>query len=228
MNKKTVVALMIGYMISSSALAAEGELTTDQQKFSYGIGLQIGQTLLRQGIQIDVRAFSLAVEDALAGKEPRISQKELQAVFEKQQEQMNKERVALAEKNKEAGKAFMAENKKKKGVKELPSGIQYQVIEEGKGAKPKPTDTVSVHYRGTLIDGKEFDSSYRRGEPTSLQLAHVIKGWQEVLPLMAAGAKWQVVIPPELAYGEQGAGALGPNQTLIFDIELIAINPPAK
>ncbi len=228
MNKKTVLALMLGYVICSSALAAEAQLTTDQQKFSYALGLQVAQSMLRQGVQIDARAFSLAIEDALSGKEPRLSQKEMQAAFEKQEEQMNKERLVQAEKNKEAGKMFMAENKKKEGIKELPSGIQYRVIEAGKGAKPKPTDTVSVHYRGTLIDGKEFDSSHRRGEPTSLQLAHVIKGWQEVLPMMVEGAKWQVVIPPALAYGEQGAGIIGPNQTLLFDIELIAINPPEK
>src|SRR5919106_3645154 len=169
MRKKTVLALLAGYVVCSSALAGEAELTTDQQKLSYGIGLQVANTLQRQGIKIDARAFSLAVEDILAGKEPRIPQQELQAVFEKQQEQMNKERLAQAEKNKEAGKAFMAENKKKGGTKELPSGIQYRGIQEGKSAKPKTTDTVSVHYQGTLIDGKEFDSSYRRGEPTSLQ-----------------------------------------------------------
>jgi FKBP-type peptidyl-prolyl cis-trans isomerase FklB len=138
----------------------------------------------------------------------------------------------LAEKNRKAGKAFLAENRKKEGVQELPNGIQYRVLQKGKGNKPKLSDTVTVHYRGTLIDGKEFDSSYSRGEPTSLPLAKAIKGWQEIVPMMPEGSKWQVVIPGDLAYGERGAGAIGPNETLLFDIELVGVKPaeekPAK
>jgi FKBP-type peptidyl-prolyl cis-trans isomerase FklB len=135
----------------------------------------------------------------------------------------------LAAKNLAAGKAFMEENGKKEGVEKLPNGIQYRVIKAGSGAKPKTTDTVSVHYKGMLIDGSEFDSSERVGKPVSLGLSGVIKGWQEALVEMPEGSKWQVVIPPALAYGEQGAGGrIGPNETLVFEIELVAIAPPQE
>jgi FKBP-type peptidyl-prolyl cis-trans isomerase FklB len=226
MNKKSLLAFMFGSMIFTSSLA-EGtkELTTDHQKISYAIGLQTAKNLLQQGFQIDSKAFTLGIEDSLANKDPRVPVKELQAAFERQQAELNKERSVRAEKNREAGKAFLAENKKKEGVQELANGIQYRVLQEGKGNKPKLSDTVTVHYRGTLIDGKEFDSSYSRGEPTSLQLANVIKGWQEVVPMMSEGSKWQVVIPGDLAYGERGGGAIGPNETLLFDIELVDIKP---
>jgi FKBP-type peptidyl-prolyl cis-trans isomerase len=130
----------------------------------------------------------------------------------------------LAQKNLAAGKAFMAENRKKEGVIELPNGLQYRVINAGSGPKPKATDTVSVHYRGTLIDGSEFESSARTGKPVSFRLDSVLKGWQEALPNMSQGSKWQIVIPPELGYGEQGAGGrIGPNETMVFDIELVGI-----
>ena len=129
-----------------------------------------------------------------------------------------------AEANRQKGEAFLVENQKKEGVITLPSGLQYKVIEEGTGESPKPNDTVVTHYRGTLIDGKEFDSSYRRGEPASFPVNRVIAGWTEALQLMKVGAKWQLFIPPELAYGERGAGrAIGPNAALIFEIELVEI-----
>ena len=144
-------------------------------------------------------------------------QKEMMA---KHAEVMN----TLGEKNKKEGEVFLAENKKKEGVTTLPSGLQYKVIKAGTGKKPKSTDTVTVNYRGTLIDGTEFDSSYRRGEPASFGVSGVIPGWTEAMQLMQEGAKWQVVVPPNLAYGEKGAGPnIGPNATLIFEIELISI-----
>jgi len=143
-------------------------------------------------------------------------QKELMA---KQQELARK----LGEKNKAEGETFLAENKKKEGVVSLPSGLQYKVMKAGSGKKPKVTDTVTVQYRGTLIDGTEFDSSYRRGEPITFPLNTVIAGWTEALKLMEEGAKWQVFIPPNLAYGESGGGGIGPNATLIFEIELISV-----
>jgi FKBP-type peptidyl-prolyl cis-trans isomerase FklB len=144
-------------------------------------------------------------------------QKEMMA---KQQELAKR----LGEKNKKEGEAFLSENRKKEGIKALPSGLQYKVVKAGTGKKPKSTDTVTTHYRGTLIDGTEFDSSYRRGQPASFPVSGVIAGWTEALQLMEEGAKWQLFIPPNLAYGERGAGSqIGPNATLIFEIELISI-----
>jgi FKBP-type peptidyl-prolyl cis-trans isomerase FklB len=144
-------------------------------------------------------------------------QKEMMA---KQQELAKR----LGEKNKKEGEAFLSENRKKEGIKALPSGLQYKVVKAGTGKKPKSTDTVTTHYRGTLIDGTEFDSSYRRGQPASFPVSGVIPGWTEALQLMEEGAKWQLFIPPNLAYGERGAGSqIGPNATLIFEIELISI-----
>ena len=142
---------------------------------------------------------------------------------------MLKAQQEKSKKNLEASKTFLAANRNKEGVKELPSGLQYRVVKDGAGDQPKSTDTVSVHYRGTLIDGREFDSSARAGQPAVFQVNGVIKGWQEALPLMKTGAKWQLFVPPELAYGERGAGgAIGPNETLIFDIDLLAVNPAKK
>lgn len=230
MIRSSALWLLVLSTASCYAVAEEGaELKTDQQKFSYFIGLQIGQSLQRQDMKIDEPALFLAIRDSLAGQQPRLSKDELQAVVARSQEQMKKEQQAKAEKNLAAGKAFLAENKKKEGVTELASGLQYRVVEKGTGAKPKLSDTVSVHYRGTLIDGKEFDSSHRGGQPASFQVSNIIKGWQEALPMMPEGAKWQVFVPPDLAYGTQGSGGvIGPNATLIFDIELLAINHPEK
>jgi FKBP-type peptidyl-prolyl cis-trans isomerase FklB len=229
--KRISYAFLFISSLTGTALNAEEAptLTTDEQKFGYAIGLQIGQGLLQQGAQVDVDALTLAIKDMLAKKEPRLSQDELQKVVQKQKEKLAKTRKESAEKNLAASKAFLEENKKKEGVKTLPSGLQYKVITEGKGEKPKATDTVSVHYRGTLINGAEFDSSYKSGNPVTFQVGNVIKGWQEALPLMPAGSKWQVFIPPDLAYGDQGAGgAIGPNEALLFDIELLAVNPESK
>jgi FKBP-type peptidyl-prolyl cis-trans isomerase FklB len=143
------------------------------------------------------------------------------AVFQKE---MMAKQQAMADKNKKEGEAFLAENKKKEGVKTLPSGVQYKVIKAGTGKKPKLTDTVTVHYRGTLIDGTEFDSSYKRGQPASFQVSGVIPGWTEALQLMGEGAKWQLFVPSNLAYGERGTGGpIGPNATLIFEVELISV-----
>lgn len=204
--------------------AQTAELKTQRQKFSYAVGVDLGQSLVRQGVEIDPDSFFLAIKDALDGKEPRLSPAEMQATVEAGRKEMAKQNQARAEENLKTGQAFLAENKKKSGVKELPSGLQYKVVKKGKGKKPAADNTVSVHYRGTLTDGSEFDSSHRRGQPATFKLGSVIKGWQEVLPLMKEGASWQIFVPPQLAYGERGAGAaIGPNQALVFDIELLGI-----
>jgi FKBP-type peptidyl-prolyl cis-trans isomerase FklB len=203
-------------------------LKSQKDKISYIIGMDIGRNLQKGSIDFDPDILAKGIKDALSGGKPLLTEQEIRettAVFQKQlmakQEEVAKK---LGEKNKKEGEAFLAENKKKEGVKTLPSGLQYKAIKEGTGKKPKITDTVTTHYRGTLIDGIEFDSSYRRGKPASFPVNGVIPGWTEALQLMGEGAKWQLFVPPNLAYGERGAGRdIGPNATLIFEIELISI-----
>ena len=167
------------------------------------------------------------MKDALSGNKPLLSEKGMDdtiAAFEKEIKAKQEARMKqAAEKNKKEGETYLTENKKKEGIIALPSGLQYKVIKKGSGKKPKPSDTVTTHYKGTLIDGTEFDSSYKRGQPVSFQVGGVIAGWTEALQLMEEGAKWQLFIPSQLAYGERGAGPIGPNATLIFEVELISI-----
>ena len=203
-------------------------LKTDKDKVSYSIGLDIGTNFKRQSVDLDQKALAAGIADGLSGGKPLLTEDEVRKVLAQFQQQMaaKAQQVAqqLADKNQREGEVFLAENKKKKGVVTLPSGLQYQVITAGTGKIPKATDTVTTHYRGTLIDGTEFDSSYTRGEPASFPVTGVIKGWTEALQLMKVGSKWQLVIPSNLAYGPQGAGqAIGPNATLIFEIELLSI-----
>jgi FKBP-type peptidyl-prolyl cis-trans isomerase FklB len=178
----------------------------------------------QQGIDLDKKAFMLAIEDALSKTPSRLSSEQVKAVMNAMQKQKQQQQTEQAEKNKAAGEAFLKANKEKQGVIELPSGLQYKIIQQGKGKTPTADDTVVVNYRGTLINGTEFDSSYKRDQPVTFKVSEVIKGWQEILKLMPVGSKWQAVIPPELAYGERGAGRfIGPDETLIFDIELLEI-----
>jgi FKBP-type peptidyl-prolyl cis-trans isomerase FklB len=197
---------------------------SDKQKFGYAVGFQIGQDLRQGGLDVDPDAFSQAVRDVLTNSPPKMSREDMQAAIEKFQQQQAAQQAAKAEKSLKEGQAFLAANKTKQGVVTRPSGLQYLVVKEGSGKSPAATDTVEVNYRGTLIDGTEFDSSYSRGQTVSFPVNQVIQGWQEVLPLMKTGAQWKVYIPSNLAYGERGAGAnIGPNETLVFDIELISI-----
>jgi FKBP-type peptidyl-prolyl cis-trans isomerase len=205
------------------------ELKSAKDKASYSIGASVGNNLKRQMIEVNVPALVKGIEDAMAGKRLQLTQDEIQEAMQilqkdvaAKQEQNNK---VMGEKNKKEGDAFLAANKKKEGVKTLASGLQYKVIKDGTGAIPKATDTVSTHYKGTLLDGTEFDSSFKRGEPASFPVNGVIKGWQEALQLMKVGSKWQLFIPSELAYGESGTmgGPIGPNATLVFEIELLEI-----
>jgi FKBP-type peptidyl-prolyl cis-trans isomerase FklB len=230
MKKQATTLLSAVSMIATSALlttnvlAEDAALSTDNQKFSYGIGLQIGQSIARQNVQVDQDALILAIQDALNGKEPRVALDELKRVMEAEEKKIAAKQTASSDKNLEIGQAFMVENKKLDGIKTTASGLQYRVITAGSGASPKTTDTVTVHYRGTLIDGNEFDSSYKREQPATFPLNGVIKGWQEALPMMKQGGKWEIFVPSELAYGPKGAGgAIGPNETLIFEIELLKI-----
>lgn len=192
------------------------------EKISYALGLSLGNNLLQSGItDLNYTKLAKGIQDVLERNEPEISYQEAQAVinnfFQNLQAKMN-------EKNIEEGKAFLAENAKRDGVVTLASGLQYEVIQEGNGAKPKASDTVEVHYHGTLLDGNVFDSSVNRGEPATFGVTQVIPGWVEALQLMPVGSKWKLFIPSDLAYGAQGAGqAIAPHTTLIFEVELLDI-----
>ena len=206
--------VLSGMLFCSTLFSAEEALTTLEQKFSYGLGFQIASDLKQKNIKVETDVFLQGIKDVLTDAPLKISTDEIRATFEAYQAKQMEEYNAIAEKN-----------KKEKGVVTLESGLQYKIIKEGSGKKPLITDTVTVNYRGALINGKEFDSSYERGTPATFQVNGIIKGWQEALPLMKEGAKWQVFIPAELGYGPQGGpgGGIGPNETLIFDIELIGI-----
>jgi len=203
-------------------------LKTEKEKLSYAMGMDLGTQLKSRSVDIDPDVFARALKDALSGAKTLMTDAEAKAVITELQKVMLVKQAAEAkaagEKNMKEGDAFMAANKAKDGVVTLPSGLQYKVITSGTGPKPTLEQTVVCQYRGTLIDGKEFDSSYKRGQPAAFPVKGVIKGWTEVLQLMPVGSKWQVFIPPDLAYGTRGAGAdIGPNATLIFEIELVAI-----
>lgn len=200
------------------------EIESDKQKLSYAMGIFFGQSITRQEMDIDVPAFMQAVEDMLKGSELKMTRNEMQQILTDFQKQEQEQRDEQASGNKDAGIKYLEENKNKEGVVTTASGLQYKVVREGKGKKPGATSKVEVHYRGTLIDGTEFDSSYARGEPATFGVNQVIKGWQEALQLMPVGSKWQIYIPSDLAYGERGAGgSIGPNSTLVFDVELLDI-----
>jgi FKBP-type peptidyl-prolyl cis-trans isomerase FklB len=204
------------------------KIETDKQKLSYSMGIFFGQTVIRQEMEIDIPAFMQAVEDVLNKSEKKLSDDEMQKIINTYQKKEKEKQITQSTNSKEDGEKFLAENRNNDGVIVLASGLQYKIIKNGEGIKPLADSRVVVHYRGTLINGTEFDSSYARGEPIELGLNQVIKGWQEALQLMPVGSKWQVFIPSELAYGERGAGrVIGPNSTLIFDIELLSIKDPS-
>ena len=204
------------------------EFKNDTEKFSYALAMNMSAHLLKMPINLDREIVIEAVTALLRGNQPEMSQEDYQQTMQKFQatmdEKANVEAQKAASENSEKGKAYLAENAKKDGVKVTASGLQYEVIKEGTGKKPAATDTVSVHYEGTLINGQVFDSSIRRGQPVEFPLNRVIPGWTEGVQLMSVGSKYRFVIPSNLAYGEHGAGgAIGPNETLIFEVELLDI-----
>jgi len=217
--------------IASLALAQDkGALKDSKEKASYSIGHDIGSTFKKQNVDLNPEAILAGMKDAMAGKDA-LSKEERDKVLEAFTKEMTEKQAAAskeaATKNAADGEKFLAENKKKEGVKVTASGMQYKVLKEGTGPAPKETDTVVTNYKGTLIDGTEFDSSYKRGEPASFPVNRVIKGWTEALQMMKTGSKYQLFIPASLAYGERGAGRdIGPNSTLIFEVELLSIKPP--
>lgn len=226
-----IICLSLGIVLTGSACggdkSAKISLKTEDDKASYSVGYDFGNGI-RQNLEgVDLDLFVAGLKDAYKDQEPRLTKEEMQnaitayrgKVMEARREKMQ----AAAEENKKAGEEFLAANKDKKGVVSLPSGLQYKVLVDGSGKKPGPDDTVEVNYRGTLIDGTEFDSSYNRGQPATFQVKGVIKGWVEALQLMKEGAKWQLFIPADLAYGDRGAGQIGPGSMLIFEVELLKI-----
>ncbi|MBN1551045.1 FKBP-type peptidyl-prolyl cis-trans isomerase [bacterium] len=203
-------------------------LDTEKDKISYSLGADMGKNFKMQNIDIDVDVFARGLEDAINDREMLMSDTDIQKTrmdyYRKMREDRQQRSMALSKENKEKGEAFLAENKKKEGVVTTETGLQYKIITEGSGERPKLTDKVKCHYRGTLIDGTEFDSSISRGEPATFPVNGVIPGWTEALQKMSPGAKWELYIPSELAYGERGAGPkIGPNETLIFEVELLEI-----
>ena len=223
MNFKTLV-LPFAALFIGNAFAADASLNTDKKKMSYAIGVQVGNDFKRSGMDIDVKSLSSAISDIMSDKKPRLDQKEMQSALNMLREQQMKKQQNAANENKKKGEAFLAKNKNEKGVVTLASGVQYKVMKKGSGKKPGPGNSVVAHYEGRLIDGTVFDSSIKRGKPATFPVTGVIKGWQEALQLMKVGSKWQVYIPSDLAYGQRGTGPdIGPNSTLIFDIELIEI-----
>jgi len=226
-----ILPVLIGLLCFISAPAVAGisaKPENEKDRVSYSVGYQVGGDFKRQGMEINPEAMVRGVEDALKGAEPAISEEEMHKtlveVKKKIMEAQQAKRQEEAKKTLTEGQAFLAKNAKRKGVTKLPSGLQYEVLKKGEGAKPQAGDTVTVNYRGTLIDGTEFDSSYKRDKPLTFNLDRVIKGWTEGLQLMSPGAKYKLYIPAELAYGERGAGEkVPPNSTLIFEVELLSI-----
>jgi FKBP-type peptidyl-prolyl cis-trans isomerase len=208
-------------------------LKTPKEKFSYALGMNLGMSLKKQSVEIDPVLVTQGLKAAMAGGKTLLTPEEAQTALmevqndlrKKQQEKMQ----VTGEANKKEGEAFLTANKAKEGVVTLPSGLQYKILKEGTGPKPTATDSVVCNYRGTLINGTEFDSSYKRGQPATFPVVGVIKGWTEALQLMPVGSKWQLVIPSSLAYGERGAGGdIGPNATLVFEVELMSIQEKPK
>lgn len=240
MNRLIQTTLITASLLGTGLLHAEDapKLESTKDKISYAIGMNIGRNLKNQGVEVNDSAFAAGARDAFAGKTSPLSEEETQQLLTTYQqelrgkqeklraEQMEKAREAAA-KNRETGAAFLAENAKKPGVKTTPSGLQYKIITEGKGEVPKENHQVSVNYRGTLIDGTEFDSSYKRGEPATFGVTGVIKGWTEALLMMPVGSKWQLYVPADLAYGDRPMGStITPGSTLVFEIELLSTKGP--
>jgi FKBP-type peptidyl-prolyl cis-trans isomerase FklB len=235
MNKCMGTMLAIMLLATPAFAEKKVELKTDKDKLSYSVGFNMGASIKQTGIEVDTRIVSKAIQDALSGGKPLMTEQEMRDIIMALQKDMaakqkeiaakQQEKMKVAgEKNKKEGEAFLAGNSKKEGVVVLPSGLQYQVLVEGTGKQPKATDTVTVQYRGTSIDGTEFDSSYKRGQPATFALNQVIKGWTEGVQLMKEGGKIKLFVPSELGYGERGAGAqIGPNSTLIFEVELVSV-----
>jgi FKBP-type peptidyl-prolyl cis-trans isomerase FklB len=230
--KRLIICLGAVFIASLGLAQDKPELKDQKDKASYSIGYDIGESFKKQKIELNLDQLVTGLKDAVGGKDATLPKEEREKVLQAFQKDMMEKQMAAskeaATKNAAEGAKFLEENKKKEGVKTTASGLQYKVIKEGSGPSPKETDTVVTNYRGTLIDGTEFDSSYKRNEPATFQVNRVIKGWIEALQLMKPGAKYQLFVPAALAYGERGAGqTIGPNATLLFEVELLSIAQPS-
>jgi len=226
--------LALGMVLVATVAAAQetSALKGEKEKLSYALGMDLGKQLRAQAVDVDPALFNQGLRDALSAGKTLLTDEEARAAITALQNELKAKQAAalaektkaLGEKNKKEGDAFLAANTTKEGVVTLPSGLQYRILKAGDGKKPTLEDTVVCQYRGTLIDGTEFDSSYKRNQPATFPVKGVIKGWTEALQLMPVGSKWELVIPPDLAYGERGAGnVIGPNATLVFEVELVSI-----
>jgi len=221
---KNITLAVLVMSLSAPAISAAAELKDHKQKFSYSVGYRLAMSLKAEGLDVDPDAFSAAMKDALSGGKSALTPEEMQAALTAERDKQLKVLQDKVAENKKAGDKYRADNAKKPGVKSLENGIQYKVINTGKGKQASAESEVTVHYRGKLINGTEFDSSYKREKPATFGLTGVIKGWQEIVPMMKVGDKWEVVIPPELGYAEKGAGnVIGPGETLLFEIELLEV-----
>ena len=220
------LALTILFMLASGSVLAQ-DVNTEKGKLSYAVGWDIGADIARRNAEFDVDSLISAIRDVVAENEPKVAPEEMRALLAALQEKVRAEQVeqfrVLSEKNQAESEAFLLANKNKTGIVALPSGVQYRIIEEGDGARPGLESKVSVHYRGSKLDGREFDSSFARGTPEEFTVNAVLQGWQEVLPLMKAGSTWQIFVPPEMAFGARGNPPVGPNEALMFDLKLVEI-----
>jgi len=207
-------------------------LKTPKDKASYAIGMNIGKSIHKDSVDVDLSILMRGIKDSMKDGKTLLTDDEAKAALTALQAEMRKKQeekmLVQAESNKKAGEAFLADNKTKDGVVTLPSGLQYKILREGTGPKPATTDTVVCNYKGTLLDNTEFDSSYKRGQPATFPVSGVIKGWTEALQLMSVGSKWELFIPSDLAYGVPGRPGIGPNATLVFEVELMSIQPKAE
>ncbi|MBT8064357.1 MAG: FKBP-type peptidyl-prolyl cis-trans isomerase [Xanthomonadales bacterium] len=223
---RLVFALMVLAVLMASPAMAQ-DVSTEKGKLSYAVGWDIGEDIKRRGAEFDVETIIAAIRDSSAGRDPQVPAEEMVAMLTELQRKVRQEQAEafqkLAEENQQKSEEFLQKNLSKNGIVALPSGVQYRVIDEGEGSRPGMESTVKVHYRGSKIDGLEFDSSFARGVPEEFTVNAVLKGWQEVLPLMKTGATWQVFVPPELAFGTRGNPPVGPNEALIFDLKLVEI-----
>lgn len=219
-------ALIVLFALTTGTVVAQ-DLTSEKGKLSYAVGWDIGEDIQRRGAEFDVEAIIAAIRDSSAKKEPQVPAEEMVAMLTELQQRVRQEQAEafqkLADENQKKSEEFLAANLGKSGIVALPSGIQYRIIDEGDGARPGMESTVKVHYRGSKLNGLEFDSSFARGVPEQFTVNSVLKGWQEVLPLMKTGATWQIFVPPEMAFGARGNPPVGPNEALIFDLKLVEI-----
>ncbi len=225
MRLKFAPLVFIALFAVTPAIAQD--VTSEKGKLSYAVGWDIGEDIKRRGAEFDVESIIAAIRDSGAGREPQVGNEEMVAMLTALQQRVREEQAEafqkLATENQTASAQFLAANAKKNGVVSLPSGVQYRIIDEGDGARPGMESTVKVHYRGSKVNGLEFDSSFARGVPEEFTVNAVLRGWQEVLPLMKTGATWQVFVPPELGFGARGNPPVGPNEALTFDLKLVEI-----